>query len=427
MQNNKKTLNFLVNLLIQKIYLKFMTKPVAIIGGGITGLYLANLLHRNRIPFVLFEKDSHWGGRVQTDKKGMFLMDRGFQVLQSGYPALQGELDFKALDLKFFPSGAMCKKGDEFIEFPNPFQNIFPFFSLVFSGFIGLKDLVAFVRLYFDLSLFRFDYQKMSATSASDYLIQLGFSDKLKNVFFFPFFGGVFLDKSLRQPKELFLFFMQEFLKGTICIPAKGMGEIAQQLAYSLPKESLFLNAQVEISTKNELIVDNKKIEVAGIVVATDQSSAFKLLQISPDPSVFGACKNLYFTIEKGKFDSGILYLVNQNILHFSVISQVSPDYSDSLHDLISITCLNLDLEEKVIIQEFESLFPSIKILKKVGEYILPEALPGIDSKEKLKNTAREKGLILAGDYLLYPSLNACFESGKQAFESCKKILNFTS
>ncbi len=402
-----------------------MIKPIAIIGGGITGLFTATLLHKNHIPYILFEKESKIGGRVQTDSKDNFLMDRGFQVLQSTYPDIQGNLDFSKLDLKYFPSGAKCLHKGEFIEFANPFANVFKFLESVFSGFLKFQDLWAFFILALKLTAFSFNYERMSNISTMEYLKKLGFSQTLINSFFIPFFGGVFLDKSLSQPKELFLFFMQEFLKGKISIPAKGMGEIANQLYEELDSDAVKLNSFVKKVESDKVWVGEEIYEVSEVIMATDLKVTAKLLEIELAEDSFGGCVNYYFSIEKGKFDSGILYLINEKILHFSVISQVSPEYANENNDLLSITTLGMEFTDSEIREEFESFFPEIHLEKKIGKYVLPNALPKINSQIELKKAADEKGIILAGDYLLYPSLNACFQSGKYAFETIVKFRNF--
>ena len=84
-------------------------KPILIVGGGIAGLQAANILHQNNADFILFEKQGSLGGRVSSTKKDGFILDRGFQVLQTSYPEVQRSLDLTALNLHFFESGAMIK------------------------------------------------------------------------------------------------------------------------------------------------------------------------------------------------------------------------------------------------------------------------------------------------------------------------------
>jgi protoporphyrinogen oxidase len=70
------------------------TKPVLVVGGGISGLCCARTLQRSGCPFQLFEKSNQVGGRISTVDLQGFLLDRGFQALQAAYPETQSQLDY---------------------------------------------------------------------------------------------------------------------------------------------------------------------------------------------------------------------------------------------------------------------------------------------------------------------------------------------
>lgn len=57
----------------------------------------------------VLEASDDIGGRVRTDIVDGFQLDRGFQIFLTGYPTAREELDFDALDLKPFYSGAMVR------------------------------------------------------------------------------------------------------------------------------------------------------------------------------------------------------------------------------------------------------------------------------------------------------------------------------
>ena len=61
---------------------------IQIFGGGIAGLTAALLLEKQQQDYQLFERQSHWGGKLQTTLRDGFALDHGFQVIQSAYPAM---------------------------------------------------------------------------------------------------------------------------------------------------------------------------------------------------------------------------------------------------------------------------------------------------------------------------------------------------
>lgn len=62
-------------------------KPVAIIGGGITGLSAAYAFHQQGIPFALFEASSRWGGALYTECVDNVLLEHGADSWVSYEPA----------------------------------------------------------------------------------------------------------------------------------------------------------------------------------------------------------------------------------------------------------------------------------------------------------------------------------------------------
>ena len=66
--------------------MKIPDSDVIIVGAGLAGLSCARRLMAAGIPFVILEADRRIGGRIKTDRVDGFLLDHGFQVLQTAYP-----------------------------------------------------------------------------------------------------------------------------------------------------------------------------------------------------------------------------------------------------------------------------------------------------------------------------------------------------
>lgn len=71
---------------------------MVIVGAGLAGLSCARRLQAAGVDWLLVEASDRVGGRVATDVVDGFVLDRGFQVLQTAYPEAQRVLDFAALD-----------------------------------------------------------------------------------------------------------------------------------------------------------------------------------------------------------------------------------------------------------------------------------------------------------------------------------------
>ena len=86
---------------------------VIIVGAGLAGLTCAKALREGGAEVTVFEASDGVGGRVRTDEKDGFLLDRGFQVYFTAYPVARRHLDHARLDLRVFDPGAIIHRGRE--------------------------------------------------------------------------------------------------------------------------------------------------------------------------------------------------------------------------------------------------------------------------------------------------------------------------
>jgi phytoene dehydrogenase-like protein len=378
-------------------------KPILIIGGGIAGLQAASILHTKRIDFILFEKQAYVGGRVSSIVKDGFILDRGFQVLQTSYPEVQRSLDLVELDLHFFESGAMVK--DQL--FFNPLRRPFDLFS---SDILTFKDVFSLAKIWFRLqgNVPALDGNKQTT---QELINSYAFSDRFKNEFLVPFFQGVFLQESLTQPASLFFYYLQQFLYGNAAIPARGMQAIADQMASSLPADKLKLNQEiVAISPTSVTLKSGEIIEGDAVILAVDLPVAAKLLGVK-SPASLGS-RTFYFSAKSSVNQPGLLRLVGEeHLLHFTCLTDVNPDLAPKGKALYSATSLK-NSSETEIKAALERHLPGKK-LTFLHSFELPHSLQLVDDYEAIKKAAG--GIVLAGDYLEFPSLQGALESGRKA------------
>src|SRR5829696_6221828 len=84
-----------------------------IVGAGLAGLTCAKVLRERVTEVAVFEASDDVGGRVRTDERDGFLLDRGFQVYFTAYPVAKRHLDHEALDFRSFDPGAVVFRGSE--------------------------------------------------------------------------------------------------------------------------------------------------------------------------------------------------------------------------------------------------------------------------------------------------------------------------
>jgi phytoene dehydrogenase-like protein len=395
--------------------IKLNMKPIVIIGAGIAGLQAATHLHQKKLPFLLLERAEHVGGRVQSDSVDGFILDHGFQVLQTNYSSVQRSIDLSALHLHAFDSGSKLWLGGQWTSFLNPLRAGLSMLKLV-PYVISFKDLFLLARLWVKLQ-WSTNELIQSGESTAAMLYRWGFSDTFQSKFIRPFFRGIFLDQHLQQPASLFFFYMRQFLEGQAALPALGMGAISNQMLAGLPSESVRLGCEVvKINAKEVHLRSGETLEFERLILASDPYAAAKILEVDVSDSVHLGAKTFYFSAPKRTLSDGLLHLIpgESKLLHYCILSHVAPSYAPNGKELIQVTSLDLSLEAEEALGLLAA-YEDVKDLKFLKSFTIPKSLARVGAFDSLKLAAEARGFILAGDYCEMPSLQGALVSGEKA------------
>src|ERR1700753_4419826 len=85
--------------------------PVIIVGAGVAGLACALDLVAAGVPVQVLEGSDAVGGRMRTDERDGFRLDRGFQVFNTAYPQVKRRLNLRALQLRPVTAGGAGPAG----------------------------------------------------------------------------------------------------------------------------------------------------------------------------------------------------------------------------------------------------------------------------------------------------------------------------
>lgn len=371
---------------------------------------------------LLIESDENIGGRVQTDHFEGFNLERGFQVFIDTYEKARELLDFEKLDLKSFASGSKIydEKGSFMIADPRRDLSSLP--GMIFSRVGSFSDKLKILKLSRSLqskSLSEvFDGEDQST---SDYLKAYGFSEKVIEHFFRPFFGGIFLERQLSTGAGMFRFVFRNFSKGNACIPAKGMGEIPKQLLSKLKQTELRLSTKVKKVTQDGAIEleNGEKIRANKIIVACNPD---KLLPQLSQSTEWNHTTTLYFSGEKAlpnmKRSIGLDARTKSTINNFARHDEVVPDSCPENRSLWSVTVRGEPMFDEVQRDLAALLGVEKSKLKFLREYRIAHALPKV-AKPTLtlspESTALTERIHLAGDYLTNASIDGAMRAGENA------------
>ena len=403
---------------------------VLIVGAGLAGLSCAQHLFTKGISFLLLEGSDAVGGRVRTDEVNGFLLDRGFQVLQTAYPEAKHTLDYSRLDLHRFAAGALVRFRGRFYRVMDPWRNPQKLLHAIFSPVGTFADKLRVAHLKYQVcygsteALFH-----KSETSTITALRNYGFSDAMIDRFFRPFFSGVFFENELKTSSRMFEFVFRMFAKGDVALPKYGMRMIPKQMAALLPDESLRLNTRVDAVREGRvLLATGEEIKANYIVLATDGTETARLLS---DSRSFETCSTtcLYFSSPTPPIDEPILVLDGDGtgpVTNLCVPSVVSSSYAPEGKSLISATVLGYpkdsdkDLEAEVRAQLSGWFGAMVEQWEHLKTYRILNALPSQTPPlfDPLNQPYRaKKKLLVCGEYHSVSSIQWAMYSGRKTAE----------
>ena len=411
-----------------------MQHDVVVIGGGVAGLTCAIELHKQGRQVLVLEKRNQIGGRIATEYVGGFLLDRGFQVLQTGYPDIGSYLDLEGLHLKDFPSGVVIRYGGDFHQIADPRKHPGSLLSTVLAPIGTIGDRFRMLRLVRSVTKKPMvEIFEEKEETALDFLKRSGFTDTFINSFFIPFFAGATLERSLNASSHVLKYLVRVFAMGKACLPAGGMADISNQLVARLPNQTVRCNARVNrIDGTTVTLSDGEELQAKHIVLATEEPS-FK--QLMPESSVRRSVTEtcIYFSADwTPPFTNPFLILNGETdgpINNIAFPSMVSSKYAPPGKTLITIVVLGEEWQKKsnltdlVEAQCVEWFGEGVKEWSHLKTYRLDHALPdqslSVPSPYRLPGSKKEH-IITCGEHQGVPGLLWAMMSGRLA---AKKII----
>lgn len=407
---------------------------IAIIGAGISGLIAAQVLENNGFSPVLYEQTDRVGGRVKTDIMDGYQLDHGFQVLLDAYPMAQKYLDYEALNLQKFYSGASIYKNGKKLVIGDPLRNPSLLLSTLTSGIGTISDKYRILKLNTELKKKSIEaiFDGTERTTTLEYLKKRGFSDEIIQDFFKPFFTGIFLEEELHTPSKMFEFIYKMFGTGQATLPASGIGAIPNQLLSKLRRTKIHYNTAIESCEDGKLIFKNKNPEWFDyILIATEGASLIPNMR--NQDIAWKSCETLYFTTPKTIDNRPLIGLIPNSTTFINNIffHKTLKTKHSGPEELLSATIVKSHkLSESELITQVKNELKTecgITDLKYLKTFTIKKALPkltNVAGNISPSETRLTETIFLAGDYLLNGSLNAAMLSGEKAALGLVEIIN---
>ena len=403
-----------------------MSQPVkvdvVIVGGGLAGLAAARRLDRAGVNWLLVEASDRIGGRVATDVVDGWRLDRGFQVLNTAYPRVPALVDLDALDMRYFTSGVLVRRGAKLHRLENPLREPRSAAKSLTSGVGSLTDRLKFAALATRYATFPpARLLEAPETTTQEALRRAGLSHRLIEEVLRPFLSGVFADRSLDTSSHVLAMVLRSFARGRIGVPAGGMAALPAAVAGPLPYPQLLVNARTVSVGPGLVVTDGGEIHCRAVVVATDPGTAATLLPRLPVPDMRGLT-TYYFGADHAPIDEPTLLLDGDRreiVANTVVMSNAAPEYAPAGKSLIAASSVGVSApsgaSEAVIRVELARIYgvptDDWELLSVVT---LPQALPAanVPQARLRKPVALGDGIFVAGDHRDSPSIQGALASG---------------
>ena len=375
---------------------------VLIVGAGLAGLSAAIHLEAAGVEVTVIESSDRAGGRVASDVIDGFICDRGFQLINAQYPALQELNVISEFDFIEAPRVIEVSLGDRRHVIGDPRQ--VPWTALnKATGTIPEK-----------IALLRFIASRPKpGQSIGQALRNTGtcYERVLR-----PFLQGVFLTDPDNVDALYGHSIIKSFVSGRPGVPRSGVGELSKALAKRVG--NIVYETRVDGIEQRSVHTNNGTYTANMILIATDATTATQLLGLTEVPRMAG-CITWYHADAVNPSGSGRLVVDGQRrgpIINSVVMSDISSSYAPANQHLISTTT-DLNVTESDVRRHLAILWGvDTYAWQFIAKYEIPAALPIHNIGRALSQSMKiSDHHFVAGDHRTVPSQQGALFSGRLA------------
>lgn len=421
-----------------------------VIGAGPAGLAAARELGKRRpgARVVVLEAEDQIGGRVRTVERDGFLLDRGFQVLNTAYPEVRVQIDMAALGLEPFLAGAAVRSGGGFHLLADPRRHPAYAARTLRAPIGSLSDKLRTARLAIaERGTGPHPMNEPDETVAA--LLERAGTGGVGKLMLAPFMRGVLLEHDLATSARKLRWLLHVFGSGDSSLPRGGLGAVTQQLARLLAERSVATGvraARIERRVVGGESEPRWRVHAAGggertidascVIVATEQGAAHRLLEqvvpgaiAAPSAHVVPTGVTHYYALPAPPRDQrGVLLLGTGEdgpITNACVLSNVQPTYAPAGRALLQATVVpgpstprDRDALEQQVRAQLRTWFgASVNAWELLHVDHLEACLPfaAVGEYGRVRAPQVDAGLLVCGDHVDGATLDGALRSGRVA------------
>ncbi|HEX2892756.1 MAG TPA: NAD(P)/FAD-dependent oxidoreductase [Marmoricola sp.] len=408
--------------------------PVVVVGAGLAGLACADRLTADGHRVVVLEAGNAVGGRVRTDRVAGFTIDRGFQVLNTAYPALRRVADLHRLDLRTLPRGIRVRRRGELHDVRHPLASPAAAVRSAISGAASVSG---------KLALARYAAVTVLATPAAikrrpDVEASSAWAEELPAAvvedLMVPFLSGVVLESEITTSRVFTDLMVRMFALGSSAVPAGGMQVLPESLAARLPAGSVRLGCPVaEVGRDTVVLSDGTVVDASAVVVATDPWTAHLLVPELGQPPTARGVTTYWFAGDPWPAQQAALVVDadRSGVTNSVVMTASAPEYSTDGRSLVATSVLHDQDGQPVLpAQQARAIAAHLHEAPAASWELIAtshvsHALPAMTAPHPLRRPveARKRGVWVCGDHRDTSSIQGALVSGRRTADSVSQAL----
>jgi phytoene dehydrogenase-like protein len=387
---------------------------VVVVGAGLAGLSAAARLVAAGCDVHVVEAASAPGGRLSTEVVDGFVVDRGFQILNTGYPRV-ADLDLDALDLGFFQRGAVLRVGGSAHRIVDPRRRPGAVLGTLRAPIGSLAEkaaVAAFSGRAAYLPVDRLLHRPES--SAEEALRRARVGETALERFFRPFLAGVLLERDLETSSRYLDLLWRSFVRGGFALPARGMQAVGRQLADRVGATRLHLGVRVGEASGERVVSDAGTVRADAVVVATDPDTAAALLPAIEASAPRQVTTHLHVLPGSPTGEPLIVLGTPEGrVVNSAVLTDAQPRYSPDGRALVASSTLEPTREADVREEIARLQGVATGDLEPLTSVTVPGAQPAALPPLRLRRPVDlGGGLFVCGDHRDTPSIQGAMASG---------------
>lgn len=408
-----------------------MDTDVLVLGAGLAGLACARALQDRGHGVQVLEAADDVGGRVRSTRVDGFTVDRGFQVLNPGYPAVRRLLDVDALDLRAMVAGVLVRREDRLAVLADPRREPALLRATLRSGYTDVREMLALAAWAAPaLGPVRALLSRPDAARGAT-LRGYGADGALRHEVLEPFLAGVIAEDDGSTSTTFTRLILRSFVLGTPGVPAAGMGAVPRQLAHGLDVTTGVRVERVEPVAGGHRVRTTAGDRTArAVVVATDPRTAAGLAGL-PQPRMKGLVTH-WFATDEPPSDLAATAVDGRRrgpVVNAAVMTLAAPSYAPPGQHLVQATSLLGPRHPEPGADEVrrhagEIFGVGTSGWREVARTAVPDALPAQPAPLHVRHAvALGGGVFVCGDHVDTASQQGALVSGRRAARAVRRHL----